>query len=130
MLRSAFKILSFQIVGCDKNRPILRLARGTGWVSSYHGKGDSVQPDLFRSVRTIINVGSGNVKPRLPSKRANAPSSNINIDYVYFVEGVYFYKSRMDSQPHPLKSTSSMTRAVSLRRIILLGHMPRLKPGL
>jgi hypothetical protein len=54
--RDVLKILSFRTGGCDKNSPImLRLARGTWWVSSHHGQGDRVQPEPSRPVRTIIS---------------------------------------------------------------------------
>ena len=45
--RDALKILSFRIGGCDKNSPMLRLARGTWWVSSHHGQGDIECREIF-----------------------------------------------------------------------------------
>jgi len=47
--------------------------------------------------KILKHLGLWDRKARPPPK-VTAPPTNLRIDYVYFVEDVYFFKSRMDSQ--------------------------------
>jgi len=49
-------------------------------------------PEIVKKI--LKHLGLWDLKARPPPK-ARASSPNIHIDYVYFVEDVYFYKSRM-----------------------------------
>ena len=50
--------------------------------------------------KILKHLGLWDIKARPPPK-ATATPPDFHIDYVYFVEDVYFYKSRMDSQIPP-----------------------------
>ena len=55
-------------------------------------------PEVIKKI--LKHLGLWDIKARPPPK-ATATPQDFHIDYVYFVEDVYFYKSRMDSQIPP-----------------------------
>ncbi len=56
------------------------------------------EPEIIKKI--LQHLGLWERKAR-PPPRANASPPDVHIDYVYFVEDVYFYKSRKDSQLPP-----------------------------